>query len=152
MIKKFNNYLSESKDLEGKRVRLISMDNDPHPIEAGEEGTIQLVDGLGQLHINWDNGRRLALIPNVDKYIILNEELDAVTVGMVGSGTAVTGYPTGSFTNSAGQSVYGGDSDSSFAGNSNSSNSVEQEVICPPKHIFKQVSKKKNKRDKQERI
>lgn len=207
MIKRFNNYLTEKHDLEGKRVRLIYMDNDPHPIEPDTEGTIKLVDGLGQLHVDWDNGRKLALIPDVDKYIILNEgylsignpvkvtspghndidkigiitdrngdfltvdlgthkirinasgildlginenvneELDAVTIGMVGSGTAVTGYPTGSFTNSAGQAVYGGDSDSSFAGNSNAGK-LEQEVPCPPKHIFKEVGSKKKRKEK----
>ena len=59
-------------DLIGKRVKCISMKDDPNPIESGEEGVVQLVDGIGQLHIKWDNGGSLALIPNVDEYEILN--------------------------------------------------------------------------------
>jgi hypothetical protein len=35
-------------------------------------GTIQYADGLGQLQVIWDNGRRLAVIPNIDEYEILN--------------------------------------------------------------------------------
>ncbi len=43
------------------------------------------------------------------------------TTGVVGSGSAVGGGATGSFTSSAGQAVYGGDSGSAFATNSNTS-------------------------------
>lgn len=51
----------------------------------------------------------------------LNEELDGSTSATVGSGTAVGGGATGSFTSSSGQAVYGGDSGSAFATNSNTS-------------------------------
>ncbi len=123
MIKKFNEFNeSVNNKMIGKRVRLISMENDSHPIEPDTEGTIKLIDGIGQLHVDWDNGRRLALIPNVDKYIILNES-DAAggasTTGVVGSGTAVGGGAQGSFVSASGQAVYGGDSGTAFATNSN---------------------------------
>ena len=54
----------------GKRIRLDHMD-DEYPVESGTEGTIDHVDGIGQIHVKWDNGRTLAVIPNVDKFIIL---------------------------------------------------------------------------------
>ena len=54
----------------GKRIRLDRM-NDPDPIENGIEGTITHVDDIGQIHVKWDNGRTLAVIPNIDKYTIL---------------------------------------------------------------------------------
>ena len=73
------------------------------------------------------------------------------TVGMVGSGTAISGYPTGRFTNSAGQAVYGGDSASSFAGNSNLTR-VKTEVPVGPLPIFKNIKKRKKKKDKEERL
>ena len=150
MNTKFNDFLYES-DLEGKRVRLIKMNDDPNPIEPGTEGTIKYVDGMKQLIVDWDNGRSLSLLPDVDEYIILNEELDAVTVGLVGSGTAVTGYPTGSFTTSAGQAVYGGDSGSAFANNSTGNNFKADSV--PPEAFFKnEPSGKKNKKDKKQRL
>ena len=63
-------YLHMKNDaLIGKRVRLIKME-DGQPVEPGTEGVIQLVDGIGQLHVKWDNGRTLALIPEVDEFVI----------------------------------------------------------------------------------
>ena len=53
----------------GKRVRLIRME-DGQPVQPGTEGVIQMVDGIGQLHVKWDNGRTLALIPEVDEFVI----------------------------------------------------------------------------------
>jgi DNA repair protein RadC len=58
--------------LVGKRVRLIEM-QDPYAVPKGTMGTIKFVDGIGQIHVNWDNGSSLALIPNVDKYKIIYE-------------------------------------------------------------------------------
>ena len=75
MIKKFDEYLNEgNEELRGKRIRLISMKDDPDPIEEGEEGTIKGVDGIGQIMVKWDNGRTLSLIPDVDEYEILDDE------------------------------------------------------------------------------
>jgi hypothetical protein len=57
--------------LKGKRVRLIFM-NDPYSkLESGDEGTIEFEDDIGQIHISWDHGSSLALIPGVDEFIIL---------------------------------------------------------------------------------
>lgn len=58
--------------LQGKRIRLISMNDDPYPIEPNTMGTIRSVDGMGQLQVDWDNGRRLAVIPEVDQYEIID--------------------------------------------------------------------------------
>jgi hypothetical protein len=58
--------------LKGKRIRLTEDMNDPQPIKAGEEGTIKFTDGIGQIHVSWDNGRSLAVIPNEDKFVIDN--------------------------------------------------------------------------------
>lgn len=59
---------------DGQRVKLISM-NDVNPIDEGTEGTVRFVDDIGQIHVEWDNGRRLALIPGKDKWRrILSEE------------------------------------------------------------------------------
>lgn len=58
--------------LQGKRIKLISMNDDPNPIATGTMGTIQGIDGIGQIQVIWDNGRRLAVIPNIDEYEILN--------------------------------------------------------------------------------
>lgn len=62
---------SKLKLLAGKRVRLILMKDDPNPVPPGTEGVIDTVDDLPQLHVKWDNGRNLAIIPGVDEYEIL---------------------------------------------------------------------------------
>lgn len=58
--------------LQGKRIQLIEMCGDPYPIEPNTMGTIKHVDDLGQIQVNWDNGRTLAVIPNIDTFKILN--------------------------------------------------------------------------------
>jgi len=55
---------------EGMRIKLISMVDDPNPIPSGTEGTITLIDGANIIHVNWDNGRRLGVIPGVDEYVL----------------------------------------------------------------------------------
>jgi len=124
-IKKFKDYIKEDKEeLVGKRIRLIQMGDDPNPVEPGTEGTIDHVDSIGQLHVKWDNGRSLAIVPEEDQYEIITEELDgaaggASTTSTVGSGTAVGSGDMGSFTSAMGVSVSGGDSGTAFATNSN---------------------------------
>lgn len=59
---------------EDKRVRLLEMPDDPDPISEGTEGTVLLVDGAGQLIVEWDDGRNLSLIPGVDKFEIIEEQ------------------------------------------------------------------------------
>ena len=42
---------------------------DPYdPVPDGTEGEIALIDDAGQIHMNWDNGRSLALVPDVDSF------------------------------------------------------------------------------------
>jgi hypothetical protein len=60
------------KTLEGKRIRLTEDMNDPQPIRKDEEGTIKFTDGIGQIHVKWDNNRSIAVIPSVDKFVIFN--------------------------------------------------------------------------------
>jgi hypothetical protein len=57
----------------GKRVQLINMIDEPQ-MEKGLLGTIQFEDDIDQIHVVWDNGTILALIADVDEYIILTEK------------------------------------------------------------------------------
>jgi hypothetical protein len=52
----------------GTRLELISMEDPYAPIESGTQGTVEFVDDMGQIHMRWDNGRTLALIPNEDEF------------------------------------------------------------------------------------
>lgn len=57
--------------LKGTRIELIDMDDPYAPIESGTQGTVEFVDDMGQIHMKWDNGRTLALIPGEDSFKII---------------------------------------------------------------------------------
>ena len=62
----------------GTRIRPNSM-NDPYaPITPGTEGVVDVVDDDGQLHMKWDNGRTLALIPGEDSFTVLPPKLETL--------------------------------------------------------------------------
>jgi hypothetical protein len=65
------NYRELSAELKGKRIRCISMEDDPNPIESGAEGTVNYVDDMGTIQISWDNGRTLGMVHGVDHYQII---------------------------------------------------------------------------------
>ncbi len=58
----------------GTRIELLSMENDPQPIEPGMRGTVVAVDDMGTVHCEFDNGRNLGVIPGVDSFRTLTEE------------------------------------------------------------------------------
>ena len=51
----------------GTRLELISMDGE-NDMLPGLRGTVEFVDDAGQIHLAWDNGRGLALIPGADSF------------------------------------------------------------------------------------
>ena len=50
------------------RIELNHMDDPYHPVPEGTLGTVKHVDDAGQIHVKWDNGRSLAIIPGVDDF------------------------------------------------------------------------------------
>ena len=56
----------------GTRIRLLSMSDPIAPVPDGATGTVDLVDDAGQIHMKWDNGRTLALIPGEDSFEVLS--------------------------------------------------------------------------------
>lgn len=54
----------------GARVRLISM-NDVQAPPVGTEGTVQYVDDAGTVHVHWDTGGSLGLVPGADEWEIV---------------------------------------------------------------------------------
>lgn len=49
----------KSKYTSGMRVRLINMSGEPQ-MYCGLEGTVRIIDDMGQIHVKWDNGFSLA--------------------------------------------------------------------------------------------
>lgn len=50
----------------GTRVRCKYMDDPYHPVQPNTEGTVVKVDDGGTIHVHWDNGSFIGLIPGVD--------------------------------------------------------------------------------------
>ncbi|NBI85046.1 DUF4314 domain-containing protein [Lachnospiraceae bacterium] len=60
---------------EGTRIMLIEMKDDPHPIPAQMEGTVESVDDAPTIHCKFDNGRFLGMIPDVDIFRKITEDV-----------------------------------------------------------------------------
>ena len=58
----------------GTRIELVDMEDIYSPIDPYTKGTVEFVDDIGQIHMRWDNGRTLALIPDKDVFRIIKEE------------------------------------------------------------------------------
>ena len=51
----------------GTRLKLISME-DPHGVPEGTVGVVDFIDDAGQIHMKWETGSCLALLPGVDQF------------------------------------------------------------------------------------
>ena len=61
-------------ELRGRRVRLDHT-SDPHTdLRPGATGTVRLVDSLGTVHVKWDGGSSLGLVPGEDRWTVLQTE------------------------------------------------------------------------------
>ena len=57
----------------GSRIELIHME-DNWAVPEGTCGTVEIVDDAGQIHMKWDNGRTLAIVPSEDDFRKLTDE------------------------------------------------------------------------------
>lgn len=58
----------------GTRMVLLDTSETLHPVPIGMRGTVTFIDDQSQLHMKWDNGRTLAVIPGEDSFRKLTEE------------------------------------------------------------------------------
>jgi hypothetical protein len=58
---------------EGDRVELVRISDPYVQIPRGSKGTVVLVDGLGTVHVRWDDGTQLGLVPGVDRYWLVQK-------------------------------------------------------------------------------
>ena len=57
----------------GTRIQLDYMGDDPLPIPPGTKGTVRIVDDMGTVHCDFDNGRHLGLVPGEDVFHITED-------------------------------------------------------------------------------
>ena len=66
----------------GTRIRLNSMSDPYSPVPSGTEGVVDLVDDAGSIHMKWDNGRTLAIVPGEDSFTVLPPKLETLKLYM----------------------------------------------------------------------
>jgi len=57
----------------GTRIELIRMEDPWSSLKPGDMGTVTMVDDAGQIHMKWDSGSSLALIPGEDQFKVVKE-------------------------------------------------------------------------------
>ena len=55
----------------GTKIQLISMRDEKYPILSGTIGEVTHIDDAGSVHMKWENGSSLALIPEVDSFKVV---------------------------------------------------------------------------------
>ena len=63
----------------GDRIRLVGCDDAWTRLKPGALGTVSLVDDAGTVHVQWDCGSTLGLVPGLDRWEIVESGLDAST-------------------------------------------------------------------------
>ena len=58
-------------NLTGKRVELVHTSDPYTNLKSGDQGTIEFVDDMGTIFVDWDVGGGIGLVPGEDRYKIL---------------------------------------------------------------------------------
>lgn len=61
----------KDKYTKGTRIRLIQMNDMYATLPSGLEGAVDYVDDVGTIHMRWDNGSSLGLIPGEDTFTVI---------------------------------------------------------------------------------
>ncbi len=63
--------IKELEGFVGKTVEIISLCNEEEHYQPGDRGIVEMVDGIGQLHVRWFHGGSIGLLLE-DKYKIID--------------------------------------------------------------------------------
>jgi hypothetical protein len=55
----------------GDRVRLVSTSDIYTRLEPGALGTVSLIDSVGTVHVDWDDGSQLGMVRGEDRFVII---------------------------------------------------------------------------------
>ena len=67
----FKNNIGPFGEKPGDRIQLTFTDDQYTTLKSGDKGTVNFIDDYGTVHINWDEGSTLGLVPNYDEWIVL---------------------------------------------------------------------------------
>lgn len=58
----------------GDRVRLVRTTDEHTTLKPGDLGTVGMVDSMGTVHVKWDNGSTLGLVPEAgDRWEVVDD-------------------------------------------------------------------------------
>ncbi len=60
------------KDLIGKKVRIVRLEDPYTHLKPGDEGTVRGVDDAGHIMMKWDSGSTLNIIPEIDEFDVID--------------------------------------------------------------------------------
>ena len=81
MDRKMVNFIKEQYP-PGTRIRLNSTVDPYAPVAPGTEGEVDFVDDIGTIHMRWDNGRALGIVPGEDSFTVLSPKLTTLKLYM----------------------------------------------------------------------
>jgi len=55
----------------GSKIKLLEDMEDTQGLKSGQIGILEFIDDEGSLHMRWDNGSGLAIIPETDKFEVI---------------------------------------------------------------------------------
>lgn len=63
--------MNNLSSLLGARIKLLYTSDAYTLLQPGVEGTVVYIDALNTIHVYWDNGSNLGLIPGVDCWLVI---------------------------------------------------------------------------------
>ena len=64
------NYLQKQYPI-GAIIELIKLEDRFSQLKTGTYGKIEYIDDIGQIHVIWETGSKLALIPGIDTFRVV---------------------------------------------------------------------------------
>ncbi|MET9263682.1 DUF4314 domain-containing protein [Amycolatopsis sp. NPDC004079] len=58
----------------GQRVKLVCVNDEHTDLKPGAKGSVLFVDAVGTLHISWDSGSSLGIVPEAGDRVIAIDE------------------------------------------------------------------------------
>lgn len=71
----FENLVNKDSNVKvGDKLQLIALEDRYAKLAPGSIGIVDKIDDTGTLHMRWNDGSTLGLIPNIDKYNIIAKD------------------------------------------------------------------------------
>ncbi len=58
----------------GDRIELVHTSDVMTNLRQGDQGTVTMIDAMGTVHVRWDSGSRLGMVPGEDSFRRIEEE------------------------------------------------------------------------------